>query len=162
MNSGKPPAGDALFNERSANRIVKGPFSGCLRNGRRRAASGRWPTLLPTSSGPDISFHSGTLNYIHIRLMTRVVVLRMDLVGNFDLWRGSTLSPIRSHWALRLRPHPAGDKGLAVRPYPARTCRTGPRRRCRNNLSDCGPSRSCTRHRGYFPMRPVPTEDPAP
>ncbi len=50
----------------------------------------------------------------------------------------------------------------SVRPYPARTCRTGPRRRCRNNLSDCGPSRSCTRHRGYFPMRPAPTEDPAP
>jgi hypothetical protein len=26
--------------------------------------------------GPDVNFHSGTLNYIHIRLRTRVVVSR--------------------------------------------------------------------------------------
>jgi hypothetical protein len=51
---------------------------------------------------------------------------------------------------------------LSVRPYPARMCRTGPRRRCRNNPSDCGPLRSYTRHLGYSPMQPAPMEGPVP
>jgi hypothetical protein len=49
-----------------------------------------------------------------------------------------------------------------IRSYPARTCRNGPRRRCRNNLSDCAPLRSCTKHRGYSPRQPAPMAGPAP
>jgi len=55
-----------------------------------------------------------------------------------------------------------GRQRLPVRPCPARTCRTGPRRRCRNNLSGCAPSCSCTKHRGYSPRLQAPTGDSAP
>src|ERR1700726_688223 len=92
-----------------------------------------WPTLLPTSPERTSSSTAASSIYIH--------VLALGIASAAASFRRQRLS---------------------VRPYPARTCRTGPRRRYRNNLSDCGPSRSCTRHRGYFPMRPVPTEDPAP
>ena len=92
-----------------------------------------WPTLLPTSPERTSSSTAASSIYIH--------VLALGIAS-------AAASCQRQR--------------LSVRPYRARTCRTGPRRRCRNNLLDCGPSRSCTRHRGYSPRRQAPAAGPAP
>src|ERR1700719_4218217 len=42
--------------------------------------------------------------------MTGVAVSRMAISLVISTCDGGVLCPIRSHWALRLRPHPAGDK----------------------------------------------------
>ena len=84
-----------------------------------------------------------------------------NLLCNFDLRQRSTLRS-SAHTGFASAAASCVRLRLSVRPCPARTYRTGPRRRCQNNPSDCVPSRSCTRHRGYSPRRQAPAAGPAP
>ncbi len=120
---------------------------------RRRIGAGRHCCRLV---GLDVKFHRRQAQ-LHPYLADDAScgLANGNLVDISPSGRGEHSAPIRSP-ALCVCSRILMATSLSVSPCPARTCRTGPRRRCRNNLSGYGPSRSCTRHRGYSPRRPAP------
>src|SRR5260370_931757 len=119
-------------------------------------------------SSPAMTSDGGDSDWLDTALVGRRAAA---LLSSADFWcfaAGSVLAGIAADFAgadlsfVSLRPPSVRRQRLSVRSCPASACRTGPRRRCRNSLLDCGPLRSCTRHRGYIPRRSGPTEDPAP